>query len=149
MVDDKDFAELSKHKWHTQGRSTMYYASRQSRGTRGVIYMHREIIMCPKGLMVDHVNHNRLDNRRDNLRVCTASQNQANSRLHKTTKSGYKGVVWDKSRKKWMVHTKLNQKDVYIGRFFCVVKAAKAYDKIACELFGEFAKLNFPRKGIA
>lgn len=97
--------------------------------------------------MVDHINHDTLDNRRQNLRVVTRRQNQANMRkCSKATSSKYKGVSWDKSRNKWMaaLGPKVEGKTrrIHLGRFDREEDAALAYNKGASALFGVFAKLN-------
>jgi len=96
---------------------------------------------CPDGMVVDHINHNTLDNRRCNLRVCTQNQNRYNLNLRKNNQSGYKGVSFKHNH--WEVQLKKDKKYIYGGSFKDKIEAAKAYDKKAKELFGEFAKLNF------
>ena len=108
--------------------------------------MHRLITNAPKGLMVDHINHNGLDNRRKNLRLCTVSQNNRNRRPITRPNKGskYKGVTFDKKRNLFKAEIQHNKKKYFLGRFKSQIKAAQAYDKKARELFGEFAYLNFP-----
>lgn len=93
----------------------------------------------------DHVNGIGLDNRRENLRPCNQSQNGGNSQKTKrNTVSSYKGVWFDPSRDKWESKIAFNRKTIHLGRFDSEEKAARAYDDKAQELFGEFARLNFP-----
>jgi hypothetical protein len=106
--------------------------------------MHRQVTNAPKGLVVDHINHNGLDNRRANLRLCTKQQNNCNSRSFRHKTSNYKGVFKEKGSKKFRAYIRFNKKPVHIGMFELEIDAAKAYDKKAKELFGEFAYLNFP-----
>jgi len=106
--------------------------------------MHRFIMDPPEGMVVDHRNGNRLDNRRSNLRVCTQKQNTHNSRP-KGKSSRFKGVCYDKARGQWMAPVRSpDGKDIHTGRFDDEVEAAKAHDRLARELHGEFAYLNFP-----
>jgi hypothetical protein len=135
IVDDVDYPELFKYKW----RCNCGYASR-GRG----IHMHRLIMDCPSSLQVDHINLDTLDNRKCNLRLCTNAQNQHNTQLRKDNTSGYKGVSWQVY--KWTAGLKIEGKRVHLGYYFCLIKAAKAYDKAAKEAYGEFARLNFPDK---
>lgn len=91
---------------------------------------------------IDHINHNILDNRRINLRKATSYQNMANIALTKANKSGFKGVQWDKKRNKWHAQIKSHGKVTHLGNFFCIIKAAKAYNEAAKKIHEEFAWLN-------
>ena len=147
IVDNEDFGELSKFKWYAHKTSYGgYRAVRMTpRPNHRTILMHWQIMNTPKGMEVDHVNHNTLDNRKTNLRICTRAENQHNRRLQKGT-SKYKGVYWNKRDKKWVAQIKLEGKQIYLGYFDSEIEAAKCYDINAIKYFGEFAKLNFPRK---
>ena len=103
---------------------------------------HPELRDNPK-LMVDHINGDKLDNRKENLRLATNQQNQMNSKPHKNSTSKYKGVSWDKSRNKWIVLIKIGNKRKHIGRYQNEREAALAYDEVAKKIFGEYAHLNF------
>jgi len=106
--------------------------------------MHREILDAPDGMQIDHVNGNGLDNRVANLRLCTATQNQRNAVKRANGSSRFKGVDWNKRQKKWRARITINKRTILIGRYCDEFRAAKAYDKKAIELFGEFANINFP-----
>lgn len=146
MVDDKDYEWLMKYNWITLKQRKDFYAIRNSRslitGRRIHIRMHREILMAPIDMLVDHRNHNGLDNQRKNIRLCTHSQNQHN-RLPQHGTSQYKGVHWDKNNKKWIVQIAYNGIRSRLGSFADEREAAKCYDARAEELFGEFAYVNF------
>jgi hypothetical protein len=106
--------------------------------------MHRQIANPPDGKEVDHINGVTLDNRRENLRVCSHSQNMHNRRLRqKNNKSGYKGVHWLARTKRWVAEIRVNGKSRHLGYFTEKTDAARAYDTAAAECFGEFAHLNF------
>jgi len=108
-----------------------------------LFYIHRLILNAPKNKMVDHINHDIYDNRKCNLRICDNAQNIMNSFKKHLSKTGYKGVSKSNIKKcKYRVRIKSE----LIGYFDDVVLAAKAYDKKAFELFGEFAYLNFPNE---
>jgi len=143
IVDAEDYEWLSKHKWHA-GRPTRagkIYARRSTHGG-GVILMHRMIMNPPKGMVVDHINGNTLDNRRCNLWVCTQAENIQNGGLHKGAKNRFKGVY--PNGRKWYARVKYKGETYYLGLFDDEVEAAKARDRKALELYGKHAWLNFP-----
>lgn len=147
IVNNADYYWLNRWKWHAVvcGRDN-YYARRTVRldGKNHYIYMHRLIMGMAEGdgKMVDHINHNGLDNRKSNLRLCNRSQNQHNSKARKGT-SKYKGVCWRRDEKKWEAKIWYKNKKYHLGYFFNEIDATKAYDKKAKELHKEFACLNF------
>ncbi len=145
LVDDKDFEWLSQWKWHAirlsycgfTAKRTCYFCGQQKQ-----VFMHRIITNAPTNMVVDHKNHNTLDNQRHNLRVCTKMQNQHNRKKQEGS-SKYKGVYWYNSTKKWCAAIKSNNKRTYLGYFDNEMEAAKAYDVAAKKLHGEFANLNY------
>jgi hypothetical protein len=144
IVDTEDYGWLNKYKWFVFCQNPTCYAGRTGVNSNRHILMHREILNCPPDLVVDHINHNGLDNRKQNLRICTRSQNNRNRRPQGKT-SRYKGVCRDKRRDKFVARIYLNGKQIHLGYFDDEIAAAKAYDKAARELFGQFAYLNFPQ----
>jgi hypothetical protein len=110
--------------------------------------MHRFLRHPPPGMVVDHINGNRLDNRAGNTRICTQQQNTFNSRP-KGKSSKFKGVCWDKSKRKWLVPICIDGKNSWTGRFDDEVEAARAYDRKAAEIFREYAFLNLPQENQA
>lgn len=144
MVDDADFEELNKFKWYADKIGNTFYAKRRAfvGDKYTAVYMHRHILMPPKNIVVDHKNHNGLDNQRSNLRECTRGQNQINQRSQKNSSSKYLGVSWSKERKKWQAHCCKNYKVYSCGRFDNEADAALAYNELAKRLHGEFANLN-------
>jgi hypothetical protein len=91
---------------------------------------------------VDHINGDRLDNRKQNLRLCTQTENNQNSRCLKPKTSAYKGVCWSKSKKKWIAQICANGKSIFIGHYNKEQDAAYSYNLKAEELHGDFARLN-------
>lgn len=136
IVDEDDYDMLAAYKWHV----TFYgYARHHS---REAIWMHRLILNAPANKQVDHINGNRLDNRKENLRLCSNRLNTANQGIKSNNTSGYKGVTWDKRKKKWMAQYTLDYKHYFIGYFDNLIEAAKAYDSKALEVWGEYARVN-------
>ncbi|MCP4257565.1 MAG: endonuclease [Planctomycetes bacterium] len=148
IVDPEDYERLNKHKWHTNsGRNTCYAVRTAFKdGKRIHTKMHRVITNAPRHLVVDHINHSGLDNRKTNLRAVTIAQNNVNraSYKRKNSPSQYKGVYWSKRDKKWQVQICHNYKCRTIGQFTDEIQAAKAYDEAAKKYHKEFAVLNFP-----
>jgi len=140
MVDADDYDRLARYKWYCIGSRGYLYAKRNERNR--MIKMHRDILAPPAGMYVDHKNHNTLDNRKSNLRICTPAQNCFNRIPSEKGSSRYKGVHWSSNRKRWCAEIVLNGKLVFIGYFDYELDAAIAYDDRAAELFGEFAALN-------
>jgi len=104
--------------------------------------MFRIIVNPFKDKQIDHINHNTLDNRKENLRIVTGSQNGMNQKLHKNNTSGYKGVHWFIYSKRWMAYIRLNSRKIHLGYFNSKIEAAYAYNYAALKYFGKFAKLN-------
>ena len=109
------------------------------------VSLHRFLMDAPQGMVVDHIDGNTLDDRRRNLRVCTQQQNRYNTRPQRKS-SHFKGVCWDKAKRRWMVYVRHEGKSIFVGRFCSEVEAARAYDRKAYECFGEYAYLNFPNE---
>jgi len=145
-VDDPDYDRLNQHKWYAQKSRSGWRAARnkivQSTGQRTIILMHRAIMEASPGLQIDHCNGNGLDNRRSNLRYCTNSQNQMNSKKRAGSTSRFKGVSWDAVNRKWRADVMINYRGRNLGRFDGELDAARAYNKAASELFDEFARAN-------
>lgn len=143
IVDDEDYEKLTKHSWCMSSNG---YAKRcvfgKKRGINKTILMHQEVIDAKKGEWIDHINHNKLDNRKENLRICNASTNGANQRVSVKNTSGYKGVSWDKEKSKWLARIAYKGKQMNLGRYFTAREAAMAYNAKALELYKEFAYLN-------
>ena len=143
IVDAEDFDRLSSYKWcAVKGRRNWYAKTLRLNGMP--LAMHRLILGAQKGLVVDHRDHNGLNNRKTNLRLCTKRQNDHNRRPRAGKTSRYKGVYWNKGAKKFVAQIYIKGKKIWLGYFTDEIEAAKAYDKKAAELFGEFAYLNFP-----
>lgn len=144
IVDDRDYENLICYKWYiTFSRNWKPYVRRYENGK--TIYMARELCAPPMGYVVDHINGDTLDNRRENLRVCMQSENNRNRIPNRNrTHSRFKGVTMDKSRGRWRAYIYLGGKCKHLGMFDTPEFAAMAYDQSAVKEFGEYARLNFP-----
>lgn len=138
IVDDGDYERVAEHRWCLLVTGALRYAI-SGRWKAPDVYMHRLITDAPKGLVVDHVNHDGLDNQRANLRLCTHAQNLKHSRKRVGWTSRYHGVCFTKQQQKWRVDC-----GGYVGLFSDEISAALAYDVVAKKKHGEFASLNFP-----
>jgi len=150
IVDVEDYQALARHKWFSVKYGRCFYAGRKGiskitgRKTRFIL-MHRQILEVPEGKVVDHINHNGLDNRKANLRIVTVLQNSWNARKQTGNfSSKYKGVSLIKRTWKWKANIIYKGKKIFLGCFDDEHSAAKAYDARAAKLFGEYAVLNFP-----
>jgi len=157
LVDECDHNFLNQWKWtsHYEPKIRGYYAKRtqtihmaNGKTKRKTIMMHRVIMgriikrEVKKTEIIDHINHNSLDNTRENLRIVTNRQNTQNKRIKGTSK--YPGVYWHKLRNKWVAKIRIKSKQKYLGLFTDEREAAKAYEKACRELVGEelVCKLN-------
>jgi len=151
IVDGDVYYRLGHLKWQIKGnRGRKFYAVRFAKigpGRTKLLNLHRVITNAPKGLIVDHKNGCSLDNRRDNLRLATASQNCQNvPKRKKNTSSRFIGVSFDKEHRKWRAAISYQGKKIWLGYFDNEIDAACAYDAAARKYYGEFARLNFPNE---
>jgi len=146
LVSDHRYEELSQYKWHADRTGYGVRARRttpvNAEGKKCIISMHRQIMNAPPGMDVDHANLDQLDNRDENLRLCTKSQNMANRRKKAGFSSRFKGVSWSKDNGKWLARMKVNRRIHHLGYFIDEVEAARAYNVAAIKHFKEFALLN-------
>jgi hypothetical protein len=146
LVDDEDYSYLNKFNWYAKwgdGPKTYYVVRHATINHKTLtVFMHRIIVQCPDNMVVDHINHNGLDNRKSNLRICTSSQNSSNSRIRTDGLSKYKGVSLSKKNNKWQAKIGYKNTIIWLKYHDTEEEAGVAYNKKAKELFGEFAHLN-------
>jgi len=128
IVDDSDFDYLNQFKWYFDGRYAMRNGI-QKNYKRKHIWMHRLINQTSKDKETDHINRNKLDNRRINLRTVTRNGNQWNRDKYRTNTSGYKGIMWHKATQKWLAQIKVNSKHIHLGIYDDIQKALLARRK--------------------
>jgi len=141
LVDAADYEWLSRYTWSCNDSG---YALRREKGKK--ILMHRQIMQPPDGMLVDHIDGNKRNNCRCNLRVCTRQENSHNRAKRIGSSSRFKGVRYYKDRDKWRAEIWFHGQHLGLGTFDDEVEAARAYDRKAVECFGEFARLNFPEE---
>ncbi len=147
-VDATKYEQLNQFNWfaYWDPCSMSFYARRAKwnpgRKRQRIVEMAGEILQLKTNEHPDHKNHDTLDNRRENLRKATKSQNMMNRRMKRDNTSGYIGVHWHLG--KWQARITSNGKRISLGHFFSIEKADRAYDEAAKKLYGEFAVLNFP-----
>jgi len=145
-ICDCHFDMINKHKWSAikqyNRKPIVYYAVRSGKraGKKpGMILMHREIMNCPDGMVVDHIDGDTSNNQCSNLRICKQGQNLLNiSKPKHNTISGYKGVYWHKAAQKWCAEVRYDNKKYYLGLFNTAEDASVAYNVRAKELFKEY-----------
>lgn len=144
LIDYADYADVSQYSWAIDTRG---YVSRKlprnGQKKRKQIRLHTHLMNTPKGMVIDHINRNPSDNRRQNLRICSYSLNSVNKRLQSNNTSGYRGVSWDNKLNKWQANITVNGFQMNLGRFLTKEEAAEAYRKAALAEFGEF----LPKEG--
>ena len=137
LIDLEDIDKVKDIKWHLNSKG---YIVNDNVGR-----LHRFLLNPSDNEIVDHKNHNPLDNRRCNLRICTKAENNMNvSKQRRNTTSKYKGVCWMKNNRKWRAQIRINRKSKHIGLYDSEEEAAKCYDEYAIKHFGVYAHTNFP-----
>jgi hypothetical protein len=144
ICDLTDLDLIQYRSWILSGSVWGSYAQTGFPGRRSKVYMHTLIAGQAGGLHVDHINGDKLDNRRINLRHVTNAQNQYNSRSAKGSSSSFKGVHYCKQTGRWSAHIMVDGKNVWLRRHDTEIAAALAYDAAALRYFGEHARLNIP-----
>lgn len=136
-IDNEDCGKIAKYKWTYKNGYAITSSLPQ-------VFMHRMILGANRSETCDHADLNRLNNQKSNIRLCTQSQNMMNRKVQKNNPFGLKGIYLYKDKIRYASHLFKDRKHIWLGTFTTKEDAAKAYDIAARELFGEFAKLNFP-----
>lgn len=144
-VASKSWA-LDKYRYKTRGKAYFrcaYYKVINNKIYRS-LWLHRVILDLPSwnGLVVDHINGNTLDNRKENLRICKQNGNSKNRAINKNNSSGYKGVSWYPLTKKWKARIGVNYKRIALGYFDTPEEAYKAYCEASKKYHGEFGRIK-------
>ncbi len=144
LVDDTDYEEVSKYKWSFDPKGYAFRNTDKSipRKDRRIIYLHRQLLDAKKGEYCDHINGDKSDNRKINLRICTNAQNIQNRKIGKNNTTGYKGIQWHPQDKLWHAVITVNRKIISLKYWKTKKEAALAYNEGAIKYHGDFAKLN-------
>jgi len=135
LIDLSDVDTVQKHQWYFDGEYAVTNLPNRSK-----LHLHRMIANTGTGKVTDHINRDKLDNRRNNLRVCNSSDNNHNRALNNP--NGFRGITWNKRKRKWASQISIGNKNKGLGCFTSKIEAARAYDKKALELYGKYARLN-------
>lgn len=143
LIDIEDYDIVSSYTWYISTNGYIVSSSLRKK-TGKLVHLHRLVVNCPTDKVVDHINHNKLDNRKSNLRICTLQQNSINSRRfnNNSTTSKYRGVTYCKNTNKWRAKTKYKGKTISLGYFDTQEEGAIAYNRYMKEHFKDFAKFN-------
>lgn len=146
LVDDADFEFLNQWSWQANAKGyavrAVHLGKIDGKHRKTSLKMHRLLAAAPPEFQVDHINGDKLDNRKSNLRLCTNSQNKQNGASYRNSTSKYRGVSWSTRMQKWAAQIQINKKKIMIGYYADEQDAARAYNAKATCLFGEFARLN-------
>lgn len=147
QLDEPDYDRLRHFKWYCikgYAYRTVYLGKVDGKYKYTTIPMHREVLNPLDGLLADHIDGNRLNNTRNNLRAVTRGQNTINSAMRKTNRYGYKGIIYNPlcTKRPWYARIKLNGKVQVKGYFETREEAALAYNELATQLHGQYARLN-------
>lgn len=145
IVDNDEYEKFGNLTWFICNgyakRSFRLKSVERSKSNRQA-HLHREILNAPKGMCIDHINGDKLDNRKSNLRLCTNQENIRNSKVMIKNTSGFKGVSWMKSKSKWRARIKVNMREIHLGLFASKLDAVRCYNKGAKRYFSDFAYIN-------
>jgi hypothetical protein len=141
-ISASDTEVFNSRKWHLNSNGYVVWRGVFD-GKKRTIRLHRELMGVTEGQFVDHIDGNKLDNSRGNLRVCTYSQNRCNVGMRSNNTTGYKGVTLIRSTGKFRAQIGANGRCKNLGHFDTAEEAARVYDSVAAKQQGEFARLNY------
>jgi hypothetical protein len=141
-IDDEDLPIVLSHSWYVSSRGYLSATDRTKSPKGETVLLHRLIMNTPKGMCTDHINGDKLNNHKTNLRICTIKQNIRNQKPKIGMTSKYKGVSWSKKMEMWKSGIKIDLRQIHLGYFKDEKDAALAYNESAINNYGEFARIN-------
>lgn len=142
LIDEEDYPKVSNFKWRLNPKGYVI-ATYWKGGKMREVLLHRLVLGVSDSSNVDHIHHNKLDNRKLEIRIASSTQNQGNRRKLKPGLSKFKGVCWHKNKRKWIAHLRTKNGLKHLGYFVKETDAAAAYNIAAIEYFGkDFANIN-------
>lgn len=145
LIDDEDWDRLKSYKWYINKYTKAVVSPFAFLGDPSTVNMARKIMNPPKNLVIDHINGNRLDNRKKNLRIVSQQRNTWNRKAHK--KSKYKGATKFSKTGKWLSEISIFRNCIHLGIYENAEEAAKAYDKAARFVYEEtYVRPNFKQE---
>lgn len=145
LVDDSDYEAISKYKWHIKKHGRTFYAKHSTKKgdnrKQKTVYMHSLLLATPRGMEVDHIDGDGLNNRRDNIRVCVHAENTRNARTRLDNKSGFRGVHFHSRDMVWSASIGFKNKRVHLGYFSSKLLAREAYRDASIKYYGNFARV--------
>ncbi len=145
LIDPDILPLVQDYSWSAARHKHTHYAATRERGTGRHIYMHRLITGAVENQVVDHINHDGLDNRRCNLRVGDQTMNLHNSNLPPST-SAFRGVSWYARERCWHAQIQVKRKNIHLGYFASEIEAAKAYDEARERFLGTGFQRNIAKE---
>jgi hypothetical protein len=141
LIDDEDAPKIRGFGLHVNSKG--YVEIRwQEDGSLKSMLLHRLVFGECSGKMIDHINGNPLDNRKQNLRAVTRAENQQNSKLYKSNTTGRKGVIWHVAARKYNARIQVNGKRINLGYFDTAEEASTAYESASKKYHGQYARTN-------
>lgn len=144
LIDYADYKKVSGYRWWVDKSSGYFVTSIDGR----ITYLHHMLMPNKEGFVCDHINRNKMDNRRANLRYATLQQNSRNRSIGRNNTTGFIGVCWHVRKKKFVAAIKVNNRTINLGQFDTAEEAARVRDQAALLHFGRFASLNFRGESI-
>lgn len=134
MIDKEDYNKVKEYSWYIENNGYV-----RGKVNNKKVSLHRFILDVPENMVVDHINHNPLDNRRSELRICKITENMMNKVIYSNNKSGIKGVYYYKWSNKWVATIKFNRQKVHLGYFKTKEEAIETRKKAEEKYYGEYA----------
>lgn len=142
IVDNEDYDKLVNSNWYYSNGYAKKSVKNESTGKWRYIYLHRLITDVPRKIQIDHINGNRLDNRRENLRFCTNAENGKNRKISKNNTSKFKGVFFYKKGNSWRSMIRVDGRRIFLGDFGSAEAAYEAYCKASSEFHKNFGRIK-------